>query len=163
MSNILIAIPDNKTISIEAFLKECSNIFNITGNIDGIALEIARTIKDKVLDYKVYIETKSRIDYSGSWGVPNPTTITTITINQWDDGFLKDMVKAKTLSEKARRKEQDKRNKNHNYQFQRPSTYTITYKTTTLRKLLKEFPNREKGYHGTLSSSRYEYNINKIK
>lgn len=163
MSSVLLTlIPENKTISIESFLKECSNIFNITGSIDEIALEIAK-IKDELLDYKTLIEYKVRTDYSGSWGVPNPTTITTITINQWDDGFLKDMVKAKTLSEKARRKEQDKRDKNHNYQFQRPSTYAITYKTTTLRKLLKEFPNREKGYHGTLSSSRYEYNINKIK
>jgi hypothetical protein len=72
------------------------------------------------------------------------------------------MVKAKTSSEKARKKEQDKRDKNHNYQFQRSSTYTVSYKTTTLRKLLKEFPNREKGYHGTLSSSYYEYKIQKI-
>jgi hypothetical protein len=161
-SIILTAIPNDNPISIEAFLKECSNIFNITGNIDEIALEIARTVKDELLDYKTLIEYKVRTDYSGSWGVPNPTTITTITINKWDDGFLKDMVKAKTSSEKARKKEQDKRDKNHNYQFQRSSTYTVSYKTTTLRKLLKEFPNREKGYHGTLSSSYYEYKIQKI-
>lgn len=162
MSSILLTlIPENKTISIETFLKECSNIFNITGSIDEIALGIAK-IKDELLDYKTLIEYKVRTDYSGSWGVPNPTTITTITINKWDDGFLKDMVKAKTSSEKARRKEQDKRDKNHNYQFQRSSTYTVSYKTTTLRKLLKEFPNREKGYHGTLSSARYEYGINKL-
>lgn len=121
--------------------------------------------KDAFLDKKIIVADTSYITYSGSWGVPNPTYTTTYLISDEDksDEDLKTALNQKKTKERElakRRREIAKEKKDDPY-YRGESVGNASYSITTLRKVLKSFDKRPLGYHGSMSSTRYDYYIKK--
>ena len=150
---ILENIPKDKKISIEEFLKKIGKDSN----------ELSKE-KNSILDKKILFEKTDSTNFSGSWGVPNPSTSMDYFLPEGDvdEDDLKNSIRDKKLEEKEHRKRQKREQDGRDYRYQRPSTYYTEYGVTTLRNVLKDFDKRQKSSHGSLSSSNYYYNIKVI-
>jgi hypothetical protein len=139
-----------KEIDVEDFLKKLNT-----------SSESLSKDKNSVLDNKILFTKKLITNFSGSYGVPNPKTITTYHFSDEsnDESKLKSFIADKKKDEREHLKKQKKEQDNHDYRFQRPSTSQTEYGVTTLRKVMKDFEKRQKSFHGTMSSSKYEYKI----
>lgn len=141
--------------SIEKFLEE----------IGETASGYAKNKGEALLDEKIYFQKNTTTNYSGSYHVPNPTYTVTYFVpesGKFNEYDLKAKISDLKAKEKVRKKDQDRREENHDYRFQKPSSQMNEYGITTLRKVLKDFDNRPKSFRGAMSSSTYNYNIVKV-
>ena len=146
------------------------NVLNYLSNIESSEVSIqkmlddlnvdAKTLalsKDPVLSQEIFVIECQRTNFSGSWGVPNPSHTTEYFIGS--EIPSKEKIAELKKKEREHRKSQDRTQKNHDYRYQRPSTVITIYNVTTLKKVLKKFDTMPKSSHGSFGSSTYKHII----